>query len=262
MASDRRSGAGAQRLVCHVRFRTRGYRGAALTQINARIFYLVPVNRCGGLQQLIGHQPTSHEATIMERSSATPVPVQVVFQGGGAKLCLLMAVCEKLREYHDKNQITITRVAGSSAGAIAAAMLASKTPMVEYKARLKEVGKEYLLKMNTSRAKGLWNVLWGDPYFNQIKLEKFFERLISCRNGPKFVKDLKPIEALLYYTDLYSLKALNASPEEALPKALAKSCSFPFAFVGFKSGNTEVDGGLALNLPVDELTRDSPVTGA
>ena len=62
-------------------------------------------------------------------SSEDAVPVQVVFQGGGAKLCVLMAVCEVLKEFQSQGRIVINRVAGSSAGGIAAAMLSSNKPI-------------------------------------------------------------------------------------------------------------------------------------
>jgi predicted acylesterase/phospholipase RssA len=58
------------------------------------------------------------------------MPLQIVFQGGGAKLCALMAVCDALREYEEKSYIQIKRVGGSSAGAIAAVMFAS-TPTAQ-----------------------------------------------------------------------------------------------------------------------------------
>lgn len=194
--------------------------------------------------------------------SLEPIPIQVVFQGGGAKLCLLMAVCDKLKEYHDNGNIIINRVAGSSAGAIAATMLASGKSLDVYKTRLKDIGRDYLEKMATPAAKGLWNVFWGHPYFKNIDLAEFFEKLICVEGGPRFVNDLNA-EALLYHTALYALRAKSASPNEALPKALEKSCRFPFAFVGFNSGvDAEVDGGLALNLPVDELMRDESKKGS
>jgi predicted acylesterase/phospholipase RssA len=63
-----------------------------------------------------------------------PTPIQVVFQGGGAKLCLLMAVVDILRQYEADKKIEIKRAAGSSAGAIAAVMLASTKSIETYKA--------------------------------------------------------------------------------------------------------------------------------
>src|SRR5262249_18340901 len=50
-----------------------------------------------------------------------------------------------------------------------------------------------------------------------------------------------------------SLSSRCIPSDESLPKALSKSCNFPFAFTGSGSDLTDVDGGLALNLPLDDL---------
>lgn len=52
------------------------------------------------------------------------------------------------------------------------------------------------------------------------------------------------------------MESRRANGEDPLAQALAKSCNFPFAFVGFSSDNPDVDGGLALNLPVDSLVQE------
>ena len=50
-------------------------------------------------------------------TESPPIPIQVVLQGGGAKICVLMAVCDVLKELEADKRIQITRAAGSSAGA-------------------------------------------------------------------------------------------------------------------------------------------------
>jgi len=149
-----------------------------------------------------------------------PVPIQVVFQGGGAKLCVLMAVCEVLQEYQTDNRIKINRLAGSSAGAIAAAMLGFKKKKVigTFKSDIKRIGPLYLAKMKVesprleywlgksqgvwvAKRRAAWRVYRGGPYFTGFDLKSFFEELFdnvsNCEN-------LEP-ETSLYYTDLYSL---------------------------------------------------------
>lgn len=181
------------------------------------------------------------------------VPVQVVFQGGGARLCTLMAVCDVLREFESANRIKVTALAGSSAGAIAAVMLASRRPMIEYCNVLREIGPRYLSKMDTSVPVGMFRVAMGRPFFKDLRLTDFFEELFCRGTKLRDIKDLQPVTPYICYTDLYSLSARYLPADEAVPMALAKSCNFPYAFVGFKSNQTEVDGGLALNLPVDKL---------
>jgi hypothetical protein len=92
----------------------------------------------------------------------------------------------------------------------------------------------------------------GIPYFPKVNLPSLFEELFCKNGGPRLVRDLE-VPTQIYFTDLYSLRARVCPYDEALPRALAKSCNFPFAFTGRKSDMTEVDGGLALNLPVDDL---------
>lgn len=48
------------------------------------------------------------------------------------KICALTAVCEVLKKLADDQRIKITRIAGSSAGAIAAVMLGSQKPISDF----------------------------------------------------------------------------------------------------------------------------------
>jgi predicted acylesterase/phospholipase RssA len=50
---------------------------------------------------------------------------QFVFQGGGAKLGVLLAAAEAAYAQRTANNFTITRISGTSAGAIAACVLAT-----------------------------------------------------------------------------------------------------------------------------------------
>jgi predicted acylesterase/phospholipase RssA len=191
-----------------------------------------------------------------------PTPIQVVFQGGGAKLCLLMAVADVLQQYQAAGRIQVKRVAGSSAGAIVAVMLASSKPISTYKAQLKSIAPKYLEATKSLLVAGVWRVFSGQPYFARLNLENFFGELFLTRDGPKLLNDLDIKDSRIYFTDLYSLASRAAPDDEPIPQALARSCRFPFAFVGFGSGNTQVDGGLALNLPVDQLKKDESTMGS
>lgn len=100
----------------------------------------------------------------------------------------------------------------------------------------------------------------GKAYFEPFSLEEFFLDLFQEEILNKKLSDLQ-IEALLFYTDLYTLEARVAEKSDAVSRALFHSCRFPFVFSGYKSDNTAVDGGLAINLPVDELKRDESTKG-
>jgi predicted acylesterase/phospholipase RssA len=54
----------------------------------------------------------------------SPMNLQIAFQGGGARLALLIPVIEALQQLEKDKEINVTRIAGTSAGAIAAALLA------------------------------------------------------------------------------------------------------------------------------------------
>ena len=189
----------------------------------------------------------------MNQPKRAPEPLQVVFQGGGAKLCHLMAVCDVLKDYEEKGTIRVTRAAGSSAGAIAAVMLASNCPISEYKVRLKQTAAQFRSSFRISEIIGKWRVFNGHSYFgNAFYLEDVFTHLFGADVAKAKISRFRfPLE--LYFTDLYSLSSRTAPEDDTSARALAKSCRYPFAFVGYKSDEVEVDGGLALNLPVDNL---------
>jgi predicted acylesterase/phospholipase RssA len=52
--------------------------------------------------------------------------VQLAFQGGGARLAQLLPIAEAVSELRTKKKIEISRVAGTSAGAIIAVLLAAE----------------------------------------------------------------------------------------------------------------------------------------
>jgi predicted acylesterase/phospholipase RssA len=66
-----------------------------------------------------------------------------------------MAVCDVLKT---NDRVEITKVAGTSAGAIAAVMLCSPYPMTAFKADLKRIGGEWLRDIKTHPWKGWFNV--------------------------------------------------------------------------------------------------------
>lgn len=51
-------------------------------------------------------------------------PIQLSFQGGGAKIIDLLAAAEAIQEKSASGEIVISRVAGTSAGSIVATLLA------------------------------------------------------------------------------------------------------------------------------------------
>jgi predicted acylesterase/phospholipase RssA len=170
-----------------------------------------------------------------------------------------MAVCDVLKRLHGK-ELEVTRVAGASAGAIAAVMLGAPDSMDTFRERIKRIGSTHLKKFKTSVTFGALRVARGAPYFSKASLTDIFDELFCQSSRLRLLNELKP-PVEVFFTDLYSLKPRSAKSDEAIPLALAQSCNFPFAFVGYKAGNTAVDGGLSHNLPVDDFKRDESRMG-
>lgn len=172
-----------------------------------------------------------------------------------------MAVCSVLEEHERDNRIVVNRVAGSSAGAIAAVMFASSRSTEEYKDRLKKIAPRYLADLKGGFF-GFKRVIWeGEPFFGSFSLTDFFRDLFCHDNtSPKLLNELR-IETQVYATNIYSLAAQPAAPSDPIPTALSHSCRIPYAFAGFNSDNHLVDGGLALNLPVDHMRDNASELG-
>ncbi|MBX9752728.1 MAG: patatin-like phospholipase family protein [Roseococcus sp.] len=194
-------------------------------------------------------------------SATQTVSIQVVFQGGGARLCHLMAVCEVLRQFEKDKKITIGRVGGSSAGAIAAAMLASNTEMSVFCNRIKEISKSAIPSFAVNPYLGYWRLFWGKNYFPEINLIKIFEEIFKSKEGgqPKISDARIPLQ--IYFTDLLGMSARICPEDDLLSVALAKSSRIPLAFGGFTSDDFHVDGGLSENLPVDAMRLNESVFG-
>ena len=54
------------------------------------------------------------------------IPVQLAFQGGGAKVVALLAAAEAIQDACRQNLISVSRVSGTSAGSIVACLLAGE----------------------------------------------------------------------------------------------------------------------------------------
>jgi predicted acylesterase/phospholipase RssA len=68
------------------------------------------------------------------------IPIHVVFQGGGARFMALLAAAEALQELQTTNDLRIASVSGTSAGSLAAAMVATNQPIDRFKSRIKMGG--------------------------------------------------------------------------------------------------------------------------
>src|SRR5689334_23025968 len=131
--------------------------------------------------------------------------LQIVFQGGGAKLYALMAVCEVLQKYESDQKIRITRAGGTSAGAIAAAMLGSpNTTIEEFRGRTLEAARTLMSSPRYGIVRSLFRIRNGHAYFAKLDLDAILQKLFSPDGSKTRVSDLR-FDTEIYFTHLSSL---------------------------------------------------------
>jgi predicted acylesterase/phospholipase RssA len=197
----------------------------------------------------------------------TAVPVQVVFQGGGARLALLLAACRALRKLEQDGLIRVTHCGGASAGAVAAAIISSGRSVVEIEQGLIDVFEQHRKLLSQVSKWRLFAVLFfGFSYFPRNFLAGVFDAMFGLKGKAvsisQFVKEHRdpPVPLSIYTTDLVTGTSMLVSPNRAITDGLATSCAFPLVFSGYGQG-FEVDGGLASNLPVDDFLSQSDSYG-
>jgi predicted acylesterase/phospholipase RssA len=111
-----------------------------------------------------------------------PLKVQIAFQGGGARAAALLAAVEAIEEAERNKKITVTRISGTSAGALAAVVLAAGIPAERVRRRLLETRDTGLsalfppLNLSTQ----LWRVYRGKPFYNEKTLKDLLLKLLDA----------------------------------------------------------------------------------
>lgn len=193
--------------------------------------------------------------------------VQVAFQGGGAKLCALLAAAEALEQAAsgDEAKLNVTRVAGTSAGSIVAVLYAAKIPAARTRERLQLLGPKIIDKVTPKRSflSIGWRIARSIPLYEEAKLREVLSDLLKL-DGKQFERfsDLA-IPVLLTATDIRNgeKKIRGLDPADHLIDAIVDSCAIPFAFRTDKQGGTIVDGGICENLPAGELVAERETKG-
>lgn len=187
------------------------------------------------------------------------IPVQIAFQGGGAKLCALMAVGQALQDAHGKS-IEIKRVSGTSAGSIVAALVASKKPIDQIRKELiaghgERMVKAYTLKW--PRLLSLWMIATGRPLRSQKQLRDWLDSIFDTKELQigAISKESK-IGLIIPSTDLAEAKAIPEAQVKDVKLAILNSTNIPFFFGAWKTPSGRYDGGLCENLPVDLLREE------
>ncbi|MCC8173221.1 MAG: patatin-like phospholipase family protein [Odoribacter sp.] len=160
----------------------------------------------------------------------------LALSGGGARGFAHLGVFKALEEYNLKPDI----ISGTSAGALAGAMLASgKSPeeCIEFFSKQKLFN---LVRLTVSR-KGLMALKGIED-----KLQKFF--------AVEKIEELT-IPLVITATDINRATPVHFTAGELLSRLLA-SCSIPIVFIPREiDGCSYVDGGLFMNLPVRPIRK-------
>lgn len=192
--------------------------------------------------------------------------IDAVFSGGGVKAFAYLGVLQSLHSH----ELELTRVAGTSAGAIVSALLVANYSYEEIDGMLDELNIETLMDPPLL-AKYLPFTKWPILYFQMglykgEKLETWLEEKLAARNIRTF-SDIKPGYLKVIASDLTLGKLVvfpddlmsyyNIHPKQfSVAKAVRMSAGFPFFFMPKKiigkAGKKSllVDGGLLSNFPL------------
>jgi predicted acylesterase/phospholipase RssA len=188
---------------------------------------------------------------------------QFVFQGGGAKLGVLLAAAEAVYAQRTANSFAITRISGTSAGAIAACVLATGENPAIFRLRLERLSAQYLNQIENKSMPlvHLYRIWTGTPIYNAIVYKQFLRQLF--RHETKRWESLSDLnfDIFIHAVDMYSKREIiyNKDSTTSITDALFDSSALPFVFRTHNDVSSIVDGGLTNNFPSDHLQEDNGV---
>lgn len=200
----------------------------------------------------------------MRIESSTTPKVQIAIQGGGAKFYSLLGAVEYIARAHAKGDLQVTRVVGTSAGSIAACLLAAGTASI---AGLRSA----ILAIPLAEWEGMfptpnivrtaWKVLRNKPLMNHGVLidllrdqfdGKQLETLADLQDKPD-----KGMEVLVTATSLSNGRLVVREGDRGIVESILESCGLPFVFRTCTNSGLDmvVDGGICENLPTEVLEK-------
>jgi NTE family protein len=190
-----------------------------------------------------------------------PLRIQLALQGGGARIAVLMAAAEAVQELENERQVSVTRLAGTSAGAIVGAFLAAGKDISSLRARLSGDKGQALVSQFPKKSAVrmlLWDALRGAPFWKEAPLRAWLTKEFGDQTKLETLK--KP---LFVYSANLDAGGVETQVNGHVVTALLESAGLPFCFRTWKaSGNTiNVDGGLCENLPVRRLVNEADQHG-
>lgn len=209
--------------------------------------------------------------------------IQIAFQGGGARFVEMLPIAHALLQSHKDGIICITRVAGSSAGSICAALIACQADFEQVRVFTTENGPTRASLMRrwcsdfgdsgqfakvAKAMLAIWRAYRGTPLLNSSVLVNFLNELFAkaAPNAPKQIENLNSaaggIKLVITGSDLSQSRGVVFDTGNLI-ELIAHSSAIPFAFRSFREVATSpyVDGGLCENLPVEQLLAKEDVDG-
>lgn len=196
-----------------------------------------------------------------------PVPIQLAIQGGGAKLAALLAVMEAMQEAEKsapgfpEGKVRVTRIAGTSAGAIAGALFAARIPIAQVRQALQAITAEERSRLfpSISNFSAAWSLMRNRPLWSSEHLRELLSKLLALNNcNVRTLKDIRDnrIELLIISSDLRNAQQhVFNQPTDNLVNALIESAAIPYFYRTWPNQDSVVlvDGGICQNLPSEEL---------
>lgn len=195
--------------------------------------------------------------------------VQVAFQGGGARFVDMLPVVSVLRDLEGEGVLQVSRVSGSSAGSICAALLALKGDVNELRSYAKKNGRTLLKRTSRKFSStdgeprigvyGYISLAMGYPIVSDLKFKNFLSELLShsisdLSDNETFIEDFlkRPKTPDLFVSAANLAKGRGEfATRGSLVDVIANSCAFPFAIKNYRQllSSAYIDGGLTENLP-------------
>jgi predicted acylesterase/phospholipase RssA len=200
----------------------------------------------------------------------SPFRLQLALQGGGAKIVALVAAMKAIEDLETDGVIKVTRIAGTSAGAIVGALYAARVSMGVVKAHLENIDSDKLIP-KLGKWKMFWRFLKGKAFWSTDGIrEELLKLFQKSQTSVTTVGDLAKPPGIPMYITATDIKnsTLNISSDSApIVNALLDSCALPIVFRAVCSGGDSniLDGGICENLPSDLLQKhistDGPILG-
>ena len=193
--------------------------------------------------------------------------VQLVLQGGGAKIVAIIAALEAFQQLEGKLQVC--SIAGTLAGAIAGCLFAAGARMETVRTHLENLSAHQVDQLfpKPSLLGASWKFLNAKPLWNFEGVKTILKPLFE-RQGVTTLGDLEKktgISVFVVAADLSDAqKIVYKDPSTQILNALEDSCALPFCFRVWSKASHRiiVDGGICENLPVDDLAvGTAPIIG-